>query len=186
MGRLLDLAKAISAEHSLWGRLGRWILAVSTTLDSTSTRGYVEAKNDGDQLAVGAGTNILLQTTIANRNIDRAGGVSEMEFELEAGKTYLLSAHGWATTFSDAVDGQLGIRWVDGNNASVPVGGSDAQAASWSPLTDDSAQSADPVTDVIFEVPASATLAERRVHLRCTTATGTATVTSVQGTITEL
>lgn len=186
MGRLLSLAKAISTERSLWSRLGRWIIAVSTTLDSTTSRDYFQAKNSGNQANVGADTNILIQTTIASRGIDRAGGISEMEIELEAGKTYLLSAHGWAITFSDANDGQLSVRWVDGNNANVPVSGADAQSASWSTVTDDSALSGDSVTDAIFEVPADATLAERRVHLRCTGATGTATVVSVQATVTEL
>lgn len=183
MGKLLGLLKSV--EKSLHSRWGAWAQAVSKELDSlsaASTPGYIQAKNNALQAGVTTGTNILVQTTIANSGIDRAGGISEMEFELEAGKTYHLLAHGSALNFSDANDGQLSIRWVNGSDQAIPQ--SDAPAALWRTVTDDSALSGDSVTDAIYEVPAAATLAERRVHLRCNAATGTADIPSNGVTVT--
>ena len=182
MGILLDLLKAAASEASPLSKLGFWRQRVSAQVDSLASSSapaqYLQVKNGAEQALVGLNVDILLQSTIASSGVERAGGVSEKEFVLTAGRTYHLLAHGFANTFSDPTGGRLLVKWVDANNASVPQTGPDSIGAEWRPTTNTEATSADQVAECVFVVPADATLAQRTVHLRCTAATGTATIPS--------
>ncbi len=179
MGLLMDLLKAAAGQAALSSPLGNWRLAVSKALDAESTPAqYLQVKNNAQQANVGQDVDVLLQSTIASSGIERAGGVSEKEFVLTAGRTYHLLAHGFANTFDDPTGGRLLVKWVDANNASIPQTGPDSIGAEWRPTTNTEATSANQVAECVFVVPAGATLAERTVHLRCTAATGTATIPS--------
>lgn len=192
MGTLLDFLKAAAGESSLHTKLGQWRQKISAQVDALAVTiepaQYLQAKNNQAQAGVTADVDVLLQSTIASSGIDRAGGVSEKEFVLTAGRTYHLLAHGFAQTFSADPDGRLQMHWVDANNAQIPTTGPDAIGAEWRPTSSTEVVSADPVCDVVFVVPANATLAERTVHLRCTAATGSATIpqNGVSATIIEI
>lgn len=191
MSSLVELARSAAGEMIGRSRFFQWMMRVSQAADSAQSASapqYLQAKNNAIQAGVGVNTDILLGTTIASRGISRAGGVSSIEFVLDAGKTYHLIAHGWAQGYSSA-DGRLQVRWVNGSNVNIPTAGPDAIAAEWRPMTATGTNdSSDPTCECIYPVPSNATLAERTVHLRCTAATGTATIASngVSATIVEI
>lgn len=184
---LLDLLKAAAGESSLHSRLGRWRQAVSDQIDSgvavSTPADYINSKNSAQQAFVAQDNNIVVDQEINVRGITRP---SVTVFQLTPGKTYHLIAHARFNTFSDQVQGVLALRWVDDSNANIPTTGPDAIASRHLPTTNTDVLSEDPVAEVIYTVPD--TVAGSQVKLRCTSATGTATLPAngVSVTIVEI
>src|SRR3990167_9922076 len=173
---ILDLLKAAKGERSTEGQIGRWRKAVSLALDTGAgaPADYIHSKNSAEQVGVAQDNNIVVDQEINVRGITRP---STTVFQLTPGKTYHLISHARFDTFSDPTTGRLVIRWVDDSNTNIPlVPNPDATASLHVPTTStDNSNSADPVTEAIYTVPASPASASL-VKLRCTSATGTATL----------
>lgn len=184
---ILDLLKAAKGEHSTESRIGRWRKAVSQAIDTgtavSTPADYINSKNSGAQVGVAQDNNIVVDQEINVRGITRP---STTAFQLTPGKTYHLLAHARFNAFSDPVQGVLALRWVDDNDANIPTTGPDAIASRHLPATNTDNLSEDPVVDVIYTCPN--TVAGSQVKLRCTSATGTATLPSngVSVTIVEI
>src|SRR3990167_2390693 len=165
---ILDLLKAAKGERSTEGQIGRWRKAVSLALDTGAgaPADYIHSKNSAEPVGGDQEINV--------RGITRP---STTVFQLTPGKTYHLISHARFDTFSDPTTGRLVIRWVDDSNTNIPlVPNPDATASLHVPTTStDNSNSADPVTEAIYTVPASPASASL-VKLRCTSATGTATL----------
>lgn len=170
--------------------LGLWMLEVQKLVGQLFSGGasapqYMNAKNQAAQVIAASATNVKFDTVIASRGITILGG--DEVFQLTQGKTYLLSARGRATGFATAATGRIQVRWVDENDANLPTSGPDAVPGEWIPPTNTTADSDDPVADLIYVVPS--TVAGSRVKLRVTDAAGlAATIPSngVQAYIVEI
>lgn len=171
MGKLLDLAKALASERSLHGRLGRWILEASSALDTGSTVSpdYGQAKKGPALAVIGQGDRLVLELPGLIRGVTYQA--SEGNWVLVPGKTYLLRGEGSFVSFSDAVNGELNIAWVDDYGDRL-VGGSIDSPTAHCTVGGESG-----VVSMIYTVPTTDNrLAVAR--LRCVTATGTAQIPS--------
>lgn len=189
---LLDLLKAAAGEVSLHSRIGQWMLSVSTTADQSSAASfpdYLNARRGGsDQAGIGLNNNVIYNFIGANRGI--AYLADQGVAFLTRGKTYRISAHIGADTFSAGVNGSLTIQLVNGAN--IPLGPQvlvpgtgpmDSPKAVLVPPTSTSDNTGITTIDFIYQVPTNATLDQTAVKMRCTAATGTATIRDGEGSL---
>lgn len=169
MSRLLDLLKAAAGEGSLSSALGRWRQAVSQELEPLQ---YAYAKNSNAQAGITTNTRLILESNGLVSGIPRDPGSGEA-WVLTEGKLYLLRGVGHFNTFSDAVNGALRIQWVDDTGTPLVSGTADCPGAFFYPTTNTGAQSSAAGVEILYRpsTPTNAT-----VSLRCTNATGTATM----------
>lgn len=167
---LLDYLKAAAGEVSLFSAVGRWMQAVSQSLDQVSGSGlsapdYGEAKMVTPQTINGT-TNLRLDGVGLVRGI--AYDPSIGTWTLNAGSTYLLRGHGYADTWGSAADG-MKIQWVDDNNV-VLQNSIDCPPAQIIPPNSSGNNSIEPTTEFLYTAPA--VLSGRRVKLRVTNLSG--------------
>ncbi len=178
---LLDLLKG--SERSPNSRIGLWRQRVSQALDAIGADrnpDLLEISKNVVQPGVGVGSDIVLEDLRFNSgdvSYDASTGIAT----LVPGRTYRLYAALYAITFSDGVNGELIVNWVNAStnailNASV-AGVFHPDTYAFGP------NGQKPVVDAILR----ATLATFRVKLRVTNATGTASISTASGLfITEL
>lgn len=178
---LLDILT--SSEIPVRTRFGRWCQKVSLALDAIGADrnpDLLEASKNAVQPGVGVGSDIVLEDLRFNSgdvSYDSSTGIAT----LVPGRTYRLYAALYAIAFSDGLNGELIVNWVNANtnailNASV-AGIFHPDTYTFGP------NGQKPVVDAILR----ATLSTFRVKLRVTNATGTASISTASGLfITEL
>lgn len=185
MGKLLDLAKGIAGEKSLHGRVGRWILAVSTALDGgAATPDYGIAKKGPVLGQVGLGDTLPLELQGLVRGIT----YTPSSWILIPGKTYLLQADGWFTGFSDAVAGLVEVTWADGNGVPLQAGTINSPTARFRPATcTDPDSSGAGTLSMIYTVPfGDVNLRVARLYVLQATGTADMPSGSWTSTVTEI
>ncbi len=179
MATAIEMLKAVASEIQLSSAFGRWMQKVSVLLDAgVSAPQYLIAKRGGGS----AQTLVGLNTTIVPNILGESRGIPYDETQglatLTPGKTYRLTGRIGTTTFSDATGGRLAVRWVDGNNNALSSPTMDSPEASCVPDTGTGVEGENPCVEMIWTVPLTASVVERIVKLRVTSATGTATIPS--------
>jgi len=170
---------------SLWKskQKDRWEQVVSQLIDSVLAAlgggdgGTVLTQLDilgvqragSDQLAVGVGSDIILNNTIFTRG-DATYDFNTGVYTLVPGKVYELDAGGAVGSFSDDTAGFLEIAWVDANT-NTPLFGN--MNGIYKPSTQTDASSNGGRTRALV-IPTSA--ADAQVKLRVVDATGTASI----------
>lgn len=173
MSRILNLLQAAGGEGALSSALGRWRQAVSEEVASnTEALQYAYAKNVNVQAGITTNTRLVLDTNGLVNGIPRDPGSGE-GWVLTIGKLYLLRGMGYFTTFSDATGGALRIQWVDDAASPLASAGADCPGAFFYPTTNTGAQSSSGGVEILYR---PTTITNSVVFLRCTNATGTATM----------
>lgn len=163
MGKLLDLAKSIAGEKSLLGRVGRWILAVSTKLDDSVPGPYIvtELFNAPQDIA-----NLTPATVLVLDSIQVDGGISYNtatgRYVLPPG-TYDLAFYAYWEVFNDQANDYARAIWVTGAGHQLPG------ASIIYPQASTRNQASLPVTRVIYS-----TLVEDTLHLESRGGSGAA------------
>lgn len=181
---LKDLLQAAGGEQGR-GALWRWMMAASELLDLVAPSGssalsYGFAKRITTDQTITSGQNVAFNSGNTRGNISFV--LASGSFILEAGKRYLLTAGGRLVNFTDTATGTLDLKFVDDNNNVInwPTGGAgsvlDCPAGTFTPATGTAAQSTGAVWQFPYE-PGSSD-ASRTVKVRCTSATGSADVSS--------
>lgn len=90
MGKLLEYARGITGEKSLWSRMGRWIVEVSKTVDGlVSGTGNVQSLQLPEQSSVPAA--VPNTGTVFTQDVN---GITELFFLEDNGNTVQLSSNG--------------------------------------------------------------------------------------------
>lgn len=126
------------------------------------------------QATVGANTDLILNDGTGNGiALNTTTGV----ITLKGGYTYELRAALGFSTFSNTTGGTLTVEWVGGDNVALVA----SRAAVITPTTSTVASNSNPMTAIFFTATA-----DIQVKLRCTAATGTATLDIGNSTVTVI
>lgn len=153
-GTLLDTFSDVTAGDPM--DLGQVTLTLSAGRATTA------------QATVGANTDLVLNSAVAGNTIalDTATGI----FTLKAGRTYLITACCGFSTFSDTTGGVATVEIVDGTSNTALVAG---RAATYAPPSNTAQVASNGTISLVYAVAAGA---DKTAKLRCTAATGTASL----------